>query len=79
MKRAEGIIQDAISREAAENAKLEAQDILSASMNQGIADLTRQNIEWNWIKDNPQYAEAVEAIYNKKACGGMLTRKKRRK
>lgn len=79
MKRAEGLIQDAFSKETAENTKLEAQDILSASMNQGIADLTRQNIEWNWIKNNPQYAEAVAAIHGKKANGGMLTRKKRRK
>ena len=79
MKRAEGLIQDAANKEIAENTKLEAQDILSASMNQGIADLTRQNIEWNWIKNNPQYAEAVAAIHGKKANGGMLTRKKRRK
>lgn len=79
MKRAEGLIQDAVNKEIAENAKLEAQDILSASMNQGIADLTRQNIEWNWIKNNPQYEEAVAAIHGKKANGGMLTRKKRRK
>lgn len=79
-KRAEGLIQDAANREAAENAKLEAQDILSANMNQGIADLTRQNIEWNWIKDNPQYAEAVTALRGKRAAnGGMLTRKKRRR
>lgn len=79
MKRAEGLIKDAENKEAAENAKLEAQDTLSASMNQGIADLTRQNIEWNWIKDNPQYTEAIAAILGKKANGGMLTRKKRRK
>lgn len=79
MKRAEGLIKDADNKEAAENAKLEAQDTLSASMNQGIADLTRQNIEWNWIKNNPQYTEAIAAIHGKKANGGMLTRKKRRK
>ena len=78
-KKAEGLIQDAANREAAENAKLEAQDILSANMNQGIADLTRQNIEWNWIKDNPLYAEAVAALFGKKANGGMLTKRKRRK
>ena len=79
MKRAEGLIQDAANKEIAENAKLEAQDTLSANMIQGIADLTRQNIEWNMIKNNPQYAEAIAAIHGKKANGGMLTRKKRRK
>jgi hypothetical protein len=74
MKRAEGLIQDAANKEIAENAKLEAQDILSASMNQGIADLTRQNIEWDWIKK--VYPEGAKAIAKN---GGMLTRKKRRK
>lgn len=83
MQRAEKIaaarIADATQREQLEQLKGQAIDTTSAATMQGIADLTRQNIEWNWIKNNPQYAEAVAAIQGKKANGGMLTRKKRRK
>lgn len=83
MQRAEKIaaarIADATQREQLGQLKGQAIDTTSAATMQGIADLTRQNIEWNWIKNNPQYAEAVAAIYGKKANGGMLTRKKRRK
>lgn len=83
MQRAEKIatarIADATQREQLEQLKGQAIDTTSTAAIQGLADLTRQNIEWNWIKNNPQYAEAVAAIQGKKANGGMLTRKKRRK
>ena len=76
---AAGKIQDAIMREQLAQMKGQAIDTTSTAAIQGLADLTRQNIEWNWLKNSPQYAEAVAAIYGKKANGGMLTRKKRRK
>lgn len=83
LQRAEKIaaarIADATQLEQLEQLKGQAIDTTSTAAIQGLADLTRQNIEWNWIKNNPQYAEAVAAIYGKKANGGMLTRKKRRK
>ena len=83
MQRAEKIaaarIADATQLEQLEQLKGQAIDTTSTATIQGLADLTRQNIEWNWIKNSPQYAEAVAAIYGKKANGGMLTRKKRRK
>lgn len=83
MQRAEKIatarIADAAQREQLEQLKGQAIDTTSTAAIQGLADLTRQNIEWNMIKNNPEYAEAVAAIYGKKANGGMLTRKKRRK
>ena len=83
MQRAEKIaaarIADATQLEQLEQLKGQAIDTTSTAAIQGLADLTKQNIEWNWIKNNPQYAEAVAAIHGKKANGGMLTRKKRRK
>ena len=72
-------IADATQLEQLGQLKGQAIDTTSTAAIQGLADLTRQNIEWNWIKNNPQYAEAVAAIHGKKANGGMLTRKKRRK
>lgn len=72
-------IADATQLEQLEQLKGQAIDTTSTAAIQGLADLTRQNIEWNWLKNSPQYAEAVAAIYGKKADGGMLTRKKRRK
>lgn len=72
-------ITDAAQLEQLEQLKGQAIDTTSTAAIQGLADLTRQNIEWNWIKNNPQYTEAVAAIHGKKANGGMLTRKKRRK
>lgn len=83
MQRAEKIatarIADATQREQLGQLKGQAIDTTSAATVQGLADLTRQNIEWNWIKNHPQYEEAA-AIYGKSAAnGGMLTRKKRRK
>lgn len=83
MQRAEKIaaarIADATQLEQLEQLKGQVIDTTSTAAIQGLADLTRQNIEWNWIKNNPQYAEAIAAIHGKKANGGMLTRKKRRK
>lgn len=76
---AAGKIQDAAMREQLAQMKGQAIDTTSTAAIQGLADLTRQNIEWNWLKNSPQYAEAVAATYGKKANGGMLTRKKRRK
>lgn len=56
---------------------------INASLNtltKGIADLATQGINWNLIKDNPAYADATKHLYgNQSKCGGMLTRKKRRK
>jgi hypothetical protein len=83
MQRAEKIaaarIADATQREQLGQLKGQAIDTTSTAAVQGLADLTRQNIEWDWIKNDPQYKEAVAAILGKKANGGMLTRKKRRK
>ena len=72
-------IADAMQKEQLEQLKGQAIDETSTAAIQGLADLARQNIEWDWIKNNPQYAEAIAAIPGKKANGGMLTRKKRRK
>lgn len=76
---AQGRIQDAAMREQLQQMKGQAIDKTSTAAVQGVADLTRQNIEWNWIKDNPAYAEAVATMYGKKANGGMLTKRKRRR
>lgn len=69
-------IADATQREALNNLKGKSIDVMSSALAEGVGDLSRQNIQWNWIKNNPQYAEAVKAIAAK---GGMLTKKKRRK
>ena len=83
MQRAEKIatarIADATQREQLGQLKGQAIDETSAATVQGLADLTRQNIEWNMIEKNPAYAEYLAFMKKSKACGGMLTRKKRRK
>lgn len=70
----EGDIKDALMYEQLQQMKGEA---LNHSLNttiQGAADLARQNIEWGWIKDNPQWAP----YFNRKSkCGGMLTRRRK--
>ena len=71
---AEGDIRDAMMLEQLQQMKGEAVNQSLNSMTQGIADLTRQNIEWNWIKENPEWAP----YFNRKAkCGGMLTRRRK--
>lgn len=71
---AEGDIRDAIMLEQLQQMKGEAVNQSLNNMTQGVADLTRQNIEWNWIKDNPEWAP----YFNRKAkCGGMLTRRRK--
>lgn len=71
---AEGDIKDALMYEQLQQMKGEA---LNHSLNttiQGAADLARQNIEWGWIKDNPQWAP----YFRRQAkCGGMLTRRRK--
>ena len=69
-------VADANKREAFGALKGQSIDKMSAALTEGVGDLSRQNIQWNWIKNNPQYADAVKAIAAK---GGMLTKKKRRK
>ena len=83
MQRAEKIaaarIADATQREQLEQLKGQAIDTTSAATVQGLADLVRQNQELNMIKNNEALIPYFAAIYGKKANGGMLTRKKRRK
>lgn len=83
MQRAEKIaaarIADATQREQLEQLKGQAIDTTSTAAVQGLADLVRQNQELNMIKNNEALAPYFAAIYGKKANGGMLTRKKRRK
>lgn len=71
---AEGDIKDALMYEQLQQMKGEA---LNHSLNttiQGAADLARQNIEWGWIKDNPQWAPYFK---RQAKCGGMLTRRRK--
>lgn len=67
-------IQDAAMREQLQQAKGQAFDKTSNAAIQGVADLVRQNMEWDWIKK--VYPEGAKAIAKN---GGILTRKKRRK
>ena len=74
-------IQDAAMREQLQQMKGQAIDETSTATVQGISDLTRQNIEWNMIKNNPELAEAI-AIMSKGYSGkygGMLTKRRGRK
>lgn len=71
---AQGLIADANMREQLNMLKGRAIDTTGTAAIQGIADLTRQGIEWDWIRKNPEYAEAVRAIAKN---GGMLTRKRK--
>lgn len=71
---AEGDIKDALMYEQLQQMKGES---LNHSLNttiQGAADLARQNIEWGWIKDNPQWAPYFK---RQAKCGGMLTRRRK--
>lgn len=72
-------IADATQLEQLGQLKGQAIDTTSTAAIQGLADLTRQNMEMNAIKNNEALAPYFAAIYSKKANGGMLTRKKRRK
>jgi hypothetical protein len=71
-------VADASQREALNNLKGKSIDVMSSALAEGVGDLSRQNIQSNWIKNNPVYAEAVAAL-NKRANGGLLTKKRRRK
>lgn len=71
---AQGLIADANMREQLGMLKGQAIDKTGTAAIQGIADLTRQGIEWDWIRKNPEYAEAVRAIAKN---GEMLTRKRK--
>lgn len=71
-----GKIQDAQGLEALQQMKGEATNLAMNNAIQGVADLGRQNKQWNWIKKNPSYADAVKVIGAK---GGRLLTKKRRK
>ena len=74
-----GKTQDAQGLEALQQMKGDATNLATNNAIQGAADLARQNKQWNLIKDNPAYAEAVAAVFGKRANGGMLTKRKRRK
>lgn len=74
--RAMGRIQDAQGLAALQQMKNEATNTAMNTTVQGIADLGRQNMQWDWIRKNPMYAEAVKAIGKN---GGMLTKRKRRR
>lgn len=82
MQRAEKIaaarVTDAAQREQLEQLKGQAIDATSTATAQELADLSRQNIEWNLIKNNPIYAEAIATLYDKKANDKMLTKKRRK-
>lgn len=71
---AEGDIRDALMLEQFQQMK---GDAINQSINttaQSAADLARQNIEWGWIKNNPEWAP----YFNRKSkCGGMLTRRRK--
>ncbi len=67
-------IQDAAMREQLQQAKGQAFDKTSNAAVQGVADLVRQNMEWDRIKK--VYPEGAKAVAKN---GGVLTRKKRRK
>lgn len=71
-------VADANQRETFGALKGQSIDKTSAALTEGVGDLFRQNIQSNWIKNNPVYAEAVAAL-NKRTNGGLLTKKKRRK
>ena len=71
-------VADANQREAFGALKGQSIDKMSTALAEGVGDLSRQNIQWNWIKDNPVYAEAVAAL-NKASNGGLLTKKRRRR
>lgn len=73
-------IQDAQTIEGLNQLKGQAINTSLNSLTKGIADLATQGINWNLIKNNPAYADAVKHLYGNQAkCGGMLIRKKRRK
>ena len=79
-KLAEAELKDAQTIEALGQLKGQAINASLNTLTKGIADLATQNINWNLIKDIPAYADAFKHLYGKQAkCGGMLTRKKRRK
>ena len=73
-------IQDAQTIEGLNQLKGQAINASLNTLTKGIADLATQGINWNLIKDNPAYSDTIKHLYGKQAkCGGMLTRKKRRK
>lgn len=73
-------IQDAQTIETLGQLKGQAINASLNNLTKGIADLATQGINWNLIKDIPVYADAIKHLYGNQAkCGGMLTRKKRRK
>lgn len=79
-KLADAELKDAQTIEALGQLKGQAINASLNTLTKGIADLATQGINWNLIKDNPTYADAVKHLYGNQAkCGGMLTRKKRRK
>lgn len=73
---AQGMITDANMREQLNMLKGQAIDTTGTAAIQGVADLTRQGIEWDWIKSNPEYAPYFTHVRSAK-CGGMLTKRKK--
>jgi hypothetical protein len=71
-------VADAAQREQLEQLKGQAIDTTSAATTQELANLSRQNIEWNLIKNNPIYAEAIATLYDKNDNDKMLTKKRRK-
>ena len=71
---AQGIIEDAQMKEQLTKLKSNAIDKTLTAGTQGIADLIRQNIEWSWIKEHPEYAPYFSVG---KKYGGMLTKKRK--
>ena len=67
-------VRDALMYEQLQQMKGEAVNHALNQTTQGAADLTRQAIEWEWIKDNPEWAPYFN---RQKKCGGMLTKKSR--
>ena len=78
-KLADAELKDAQTIEALGQLKGQAINTSLNALTKGIADLATQNINWNLIKDNPAYSDAIKHVYGKQAkCGGMLTRKKKK-
>lgn len=78
-KLAEAELKDAQTIEALGQLKGQAINASLNNLTKGIADLATQGINWNLIKDNPAYVDAIKHLYGNQAkCGGMLTRKKKK-
>lgn len=70
-------VADATALEQLYALKGSAIDKTSAALSQEVADLTKQNIEWDWVKSHPDYSDYVKWKESQKKCGGMLTKRRK--